>query len=1008
MLLSNLRGETQSISTYQFILAISVGLEGSYTTSKNITEVSTMNISDFVANEKITDPATNGLKAVIKYFMEFNMLPLNLKGNRSKKVNLNDSLRSEGLPARSFESHYKACMRILQNYSYEDLSYLFLFTTYATRDIHKIIKKNIFRIYGHGHATTTVVDAIYKDFCKFFYDNSRDKLVYQDNASTNLIGFYKTTLDFFEKTGQVYSVYVNETDIDSTIQGGDYSTSALDVYAVEKKKPTVEINFQDITNKIAAASCLLYAHSNQQAALYDIYTKYNSQRVSEIVSNLKSSCKSLLPYIKIENNWDDIEVTQSHVKNKKNNRDNTAEALFVLAERPVRIEELNRLYNAARRADDNDAFNKTQGPKMAKDGLYIFSTIGHKVKSKQKNSEKFQILVDGFNALREFRQYLADRDIDPLSVPADIFRDINLPRRYTSLRSYFDLHPVTSSLIQVERARDLQVKGAIRNDDLYDTLVIGCFDKNNKLIEFLRKGSNLSDIKVAVEQYGKGLEKNEYVSSKAFNAFAATKSIVKPVTILAKEHWDLTTNEISIVAQLLENPSAEDLNRARKLVQKTKLYFKVIQDNLSKFPAEKLQEQKDPDGFYYAERFHLFDIHFTEENIATWFTDNPPALNTPEQRLFVAQNYVGCEDAGPLIVLGGILENDIQFNLRRLKAVESVINSASFKNADKEVQQKLIFFYTNVLEVIMRAEKHPVTEGNYYALTASTLEEEFSYSSSEDARKARCDAIRNAFSVLCGDEYHNEFEMLNLLFISSRMLQYYYFTNRRIIGKSRNLYNGVAPNIINSKKLDQKAVDDFLQDGDFAVLIRAGVFISYLDKAKKSGNFNDLPLENFIKSYFLPNDTDYDIEGAIHRMKLLLLRLSNQFIDEHQDIYDFLGFLARAVHKSFDSSCRDYAIVETPEIINLLDEAVLQARAFVQQNTNEATRQFMLKITANAICDANGYIMDYGKLFKNQSGEYLHSSGVWVQIDPTAEQKISYRLFNDYKHFEGVLNFIYD
>lgn len=1008
MLLRNLRNKVQSVNTLQLILAISVGLNGSYETTKSIVNVSTDNLAEYVDNEKKVNEKTNNLKSVIKYFMEYNVLNIKTSGRHTIKMNLNGALKAEGLPILSFEKHYESCMQILQNYDYSDLTYLFLSTKYATRDMHEVIKRDITKIYGKGHATSTVVDAVYKDFCKFFYESSRHKLVFQDNAATDLLGFYVNTLTFYAKGGHAYSIYVNETDQDSIIQGGDYATSALDLYTVEKKKHTVDIDFQDVANRIAAASCLLYSHSNMQTAIYDIYTKYNSQRVSNIVSELKSSCHSLLPYIKIENNWDTIESSQSHIKNKKSNRDNTAQSLFVLAERPIRIEELNKLYNAARKADDSEVFNKNQGPQLAKDGLYIFSTIGHKVKGRLKNSEKFQILVEGFNALRELREYLADNDIEPLSIPVDIFRDMNLPRRYFSLESYLDLHYVTSSLIEEEKNRNTELKGALHNDEIYDTLVMGCFDKNNRLNEFLRKSSLLKDIKFAVEQYGKCNDENEFISAKALEAYNLTQSIIKPIKVLIREHYDIKEQRVYYVGKALNDTDVDEMRKAQFLCQKTHNYFEVIKQNLATHSAEELQNYMTPANLPLCERYSVVDVHFSEENITIWLTDNPPDTSSLEKRKAIAYHYNKCENVDSLILEGGLLENSLPRIFQKYSAVESIINSDSFELLNKDVQEKLIFFFTNALEIIMEAENHPVSNKHYYALKELKLEDEFSYLNTETQIMNRCNAIKKSYKVLCGDEYYNEFEMFNFLLISSKMLQYYYYTNRKIIGKSRNLFNGVTPITEYSKALDTRAVDDFINDGDFAVLIRAGVFINYLDRAMETGDFNSLPLDKFTNNYYLHYDTSYDLEGMINRMKLLLINISNNFIREHKNIYDFLKYLAKAVHKNFDSTCRNMTVAESPDVVSKLGEAVIKARAFALQNTDENMKKTMLKITANALCDSNGYIMNYGRLFKNKEGEYLHCSGVWVKLPSIRGAEVSYRLFNDYNHFEGVLNFIYD
>ena len=1009
MLLRNLRNRVQSVNTLQLILAISVGLNGSYYATKSIVSVSTSNLADYVENERRLDPTTNNLRAVIKYFMEFNVLTAKSAGRYSANTNLNGALKSEGLPTLSFDKHYEACMRILQDYEYNDLTYLFLFTSYAIKDLKEVIRKDITKFYGIGRATGAVIDAIYKDYCKFFYESSKDKLVFQDNTSTDLLGFYVNTLGFYTKANQSYSMYVNETDQDAIVQGGDFATSALDLYAVEKKKHTVDIDFQDVAHKIAAASCLLYSHSGQETAFYDIYTKYNSQRVNAIVENLKNSCQMLLPYIKIENNWDDIESSQSHIRNKKSNRDNTAESLFVLAERPVRIEELNRLYNAAREADDAEAFNKNQGPQLAKDGLYIFSTRGHKVKGTDKNSEKFQVLTEGFNALRELREYLADNDIDPLSIPADIFRNERLPRRYFYLENYINLHYVTSALMEEEENRNSDLPGALRNDEIYDTLIMGCFDKNNRLKEYLRKSSVIKDIKYAVEQYGKCSAENEFISAKALEAFKGTSSIIAPIKILIREHWEIETNKSYYVGLIIDEKDPTQVQKAQYLVKATANFYEIIKQNLQKFSAQQLQNLKSPDNLLLCERYFVADVHFTEENIASWITETPPNTSTLENRKSVAYHYNRCENVDSLILEGGLAENSDLRVKQKFSAVESIINSNTFDTLSGDVQEKLIFFYTNALERMMLCEGHPVSEGNYYALKELSLEVEFSYLNDAIEIDNRCKAIRKSFQFLCKSDYVNEFEMLNFLFFISRMLQYYYFTNRKIIGKSRNLYNGVTPITESSKSLDLKAVEDFVNDGDFAVLIRAGVFIEYLDKAKETGDFNSLPLDRFTNSnYYLRYDSDYDVEGMINRMKLISINVSNRYVKEHKATYDFLQYLAKAVHKNFDSTCKNITITESPETSALLGEAVIHARAFAMQNTNEQMRKVMLKITANAVCDANGYIMDYGKLFRNPGGEYLHSSGVWVKLPTNKTSVISYRLFDDYKHFEGVLNFIYD
>lgn len=1011
MLLREMINNVPETSTLQLVFACMIGIEGSNSTCQAVIESPTNKLKKYVL-EKQTLENRDSLYYVVKYFVEEEFLAVTVGSKKIRYMTLGNALITEGMQPISFENCYMKCLTILQTNKISLLPWLFLYTTYCKNILNAKISNTLLMQYGRAAVRPSVIDAVAADFTQYFKTTSSAGFSFRDNSNDNLIGWIMSSFGFYIKGTGVLSQYAKETDQDGLIAGGDGETTALDLRPAKQTKKKTSLEFVALATKIAKASKVLYAHNGSEIAIYDIFTQYNSMRVNQIVNDVKTALAPYTAYISVVSTWGQVDVDYTNAKQKKCNRDNVTNVMQILVQHPISIQEVNKLYNQAKIADDSRAFDKIGDSYAVKNGVSLFSSPLRSIKSSAKNSDIFYDLYVGYTALREFMNYLNDNEIDPLSIPPDIFRDIQAPRRYHSLEYYLKYKPDIDELRAEALNRTLPKPAIKTNDEVYDMIVAGNVGVSDSKTRYILNETSLLDVKYAVEHIRTFNQQDGILSSMTQQLFKSTDSYIKEIDAMIVENIDLINSKNTYTLQLLwSDKNKRTAATLRKLNAPLDAKLKSLIES-KEIPLEQLQDCDITVGngtkVKITNRVYPVSLHYTKDNIVTWLTDEFIDTSTPELRRLVATTYGALNGTANLVLTGGIKEWPDVFRRTVCYALSSYVASSSFIELsvnNKELQEKIALTFVSVLEETMKQEGHPVIKDIYYNLDADTLEQEFDYVDPV-YRTDRIMAIHNCYSVLCYDNAQNDFEILSFLFMVAKRYSYYYHTNRMILGKVRLHYNGaITAERVDSLNKAQATNAKYVDDGDNGVIIRAAVYLDYLESARIVSDIDYMPKLAMEDNYLQPLNASHDTADYLKRMKLQLINTHNAYVMAHRDVYECFDKLKCSIHRLYDKSCRKTSYAINPDLRKVLSKASVDIRKKQYSDINHARIASILK--ANSITDEDGYVLDYGTLYTNTAGAYLHKNGYWVMITNQEYSKYEIMAATNLSVIEGVLNRVY-
>lgn len=147
--------------------------------------------------------------------------------------------------------------------------------------------------------------------------------------------------------------------------------------------------------------------------------------------------------------------------------------------------------------------------KSVKNGVRLFATDTYSPKTGNlNNSDKFQILVDGYVALFDFLEFLESssntKGISVSEVPVEIFRISDLLKRFRDFDEYIDYHNSVFALYKEVSCDDERGKttnnGILNNDTVFNIMAEQRLLKSDPVLNKLLN-SNMSIFIKAVNQY---------------------------------------------------------------------------------------------------------------------------------------------------------------------------------------------------------------------------------------------------------------------------------------------------------------------------------------------------------------------------------------------------------------------------------------------------------------------------------------------------------------------------
>ena len=961
MLLSKLRQVKLPVSRLQYTLAIIVGSRGCSRLEEAILESKTSELEVFV-DSAIAASGTkfiNYAEAVVNYFSTVNALNI---GGRSYTLYTFFTDRDVAFRMSTNDLALEI-LKYQRDYSLEQLHCAFLYSSACT----EMVKKKIYDAYRNKfgitikNLTTAKINSVFKEFADYYKKYSASGCRYNSNAD-NPFGWVTRSFDFFGRNHTNFTDVLNERNQDALI-GDDRGSTMLELSSIKSNKESVIIDFPEVVSKIAKASNLLYNHKGNSESYYDIFTHYVAGRADQLCARIKSSLGKYQNII-VHNGWRMIDNSASHVSNKFHSRSLIANEMMRLVDSALPITEINKLYKRVLATNEAIPLNNDGS---IKDGMRLFDAKNISVRSKLTNGEKFEILYNGFEALREFIRYLDYREISIYSISPAIFRDLRFPRRYYNLDEYLRLEKRVEKLFKEAKDSNETINGIFSNDKLFDMLSLG-FADTSVLYNYLVSSCKLGDIRSAL-QVVKEKEIKENYSKRAVTLYRKYKHEDSYIKLGMTGY--VSTNK-TVWQLLLTDKQMHDFNdmcsRARgdRNVKVIQLPIYPKHDNYIKLldPMDLNEITADYKSTFI--NAYARSLNGDEKTVIQYGTFS----EMPTKELFFCYNW-----------FIGFLVSEIQ-DLQKGISI------------DPDPIKYVIFL--NILEAMMEREGHPVMKNGYYNLESKTLDDEFAYmlnatnGAANLARRKYCIVhCARMLRVPVGDT-KQDWEVLHNLFVVSSVLQ---FMMKQTVQSLHDISHEDA--VMTSKEFSSKqanltAYNKWQHDGAFASLVRSTSHYHFISLFKKIKLISDFP---FVSSINLYGVYPYKIDNYLdfeRNIKSLIVNTVNRYLDAHKDVAEFFNDLTLDINEKFYASEENAAIVEVNtnerELKNAA-ESLTSSYKIEDAASDIFTKKLRVKLCAIALTDPLGYVVCYNKRFRTDladgSKAYLHSYGYWVIVSKT-------------------------
>lgn len=951
MLIRNFRctGPCIPVARLQYVAAIIVGIKGFSEIEEAILNTSTQKMQEYV-NGLVKQAGTkyiNYAAAVTEYLATVNCLEYRgrlhnlytLIGENKSRFNM------------SKESFTKDMLRYIRDYSSVRLNRVFLHTSACKKMINNKIIQEFRSMHLNNAGTilsTAKINAVFNEFAEYFSRYSAN-IPYNSN-NDNPFGWVATSFSYFSMDKSHLTNVVNERNQDAVI-GDDKGSTMLELASIEATKDEYVIDFPDVITKIAKASNLLYSHKQRKIAYYDIFSYYVSICANELIGKINKSLGVDSQMIYLKNGWETIDEVASHIWNKFHSRNLFARVMVTLVDVNTPITEISKLYKRVMHANDAIQLNNAGA---IKDGMRLFDSKNVSVRSKAKNGEKFEILYNGFTALREFVMYLEHRGITIFSISPEIFRDLDITKRYRTLDEYLLLADRVHKLYKAAEHNEDIIDGIYSNDKIYDMVSVN-FNDTTVLYNYLKSSCRLCDIKKALQEVENIKERQVYdkISVDLYMKYLQEDDYVGLTVTKTGSYVDhdflATRQKINRFRAIMNSGNAANY-RLIPIYPRKECYITTIDVNdLNDMTAE------------YRKSF-----------IASY-----------DRTLSVIEKYV--------ISVGGLDKMDdktlsalyywfIPFFRDEIKDVN---NGA---NVDKNPTK--YFTFLNILEELMRREGHPTMQDGYYNLNKKSLREEFSYLLNEENGNTlidiRIQCIKHC-AVMLNITSDNEFDLFHDLWIYSSIMQ---FLRRKTVKTLADISHQqrAIPNSEESMRISYLSeYESWKYDGPFASLVRATAHYSYICMNNQISSITEFPFLGSVALYGVkPSEVD-DYSKCESHVKELVIDTVNKYIEEHDDLFAFFKDLENEMDLQFKSSSISH--IKTTEYDQLLKQAANSLSTTIQQGNENDDFAIRLRkhIVAVATTDSLGYVLAYNNRFmlpgKDGRKIFLHSYGYWVCVD---------------------------
>lgn len=253
---------------------------------------------------------------------------------------------------------------------------------------------------------------------------------------------------------------INMKDNRKFINGQVYD--ATDDIEVEKPQRFEFRNFQAHASNIQRVSCILFQHNG--VVFYNLWALYQYNVAIKRFNKFKETFKKLTANIGV-NIMQAVELKDSGMLVDADAQN------YRMTKFTCRRQVLQEFDKFMRMGAPRSKYRETlakllavEEPFGSKDDKWIFNHPNKEVRIRSKkysNEEIFIEMLKGTASVNALARYCAETDIDPLSIPPDIFSNADLVVRATTLSDYLATYQETAKLIEegnkLQRENKLQI-----------------------------------------------------------------------------------------------------------------------------------------------------------------------------------------------------------------------------------------------------------------------------------------------------------------------------------------------------------------------------------------------------------------------------------------------------------------------------------------------------------------------------------------------------------------------
>lgn len=422
--------------------------------------------------KRLSEGSTNFVSSFIDFLWEQKVLVAVSKETRVSRV-LGTCSLSDLVKHVSKKQLYAEAMRILMRHPADKLIHVFIHTNRFKEVFSITIRKNFaFSRDGvrRNDLSDSIINELLDDFADwvFMYSSSG---AYSLDSGTPVAFLLHTFNNMYQYSYKANLFKILNTRGQNTEITEDQGTTALDMVGISDSVRTDSFDFVSVCTKINRASYLLFSHAGNTVAFYDIFSCYFDNVTLSKVEEKKKVLKMLqgCSFTVSGTVSEGVSGHEGAIANKKAGRVSICRLMERILTNGIRREDVYRLYK--------DVIVKTEAL-PTKDGARLFSTAGYATRHRENNSQMFQIIFDGYVALKELLEFLGtvkkSKLESPARFPVRIFRDSAYLRRFRTFDEYVQYEKYVESLcdeVARDYARTLQNdEGFYSNDAVFNML----------------------------------------------------------------------------------------------------------------------------------------------------------------------------------------------------------------------------------------------------------------------------------------------------------------------------------------------------------------------------------------------------------------------------------------------------------------------------------------------------------------------------------------------------------